>query len=135
MPRYVVERTFPQGLEIPATPAGAEQCRGVVERNADVAVTWLHSYVSADENDQSCPGRDSNPHGACAPVDFKSPASAVSPPGPRMAERERPRRSPLMTPIKRIGTINWTMAPRGGNMRSPERQVRNSEFCPTGGHP
>lgn len=54
MPRYVVERTFPQGLEIPATPAGAEQCRGVVERNADVAVTWLHSYVSADGKTTFC---------------------------------------------------------------------------------
>ena len=27
-----------------------------------------------------CRGRDSNPHGACAPEDFKSSVSAISPP-------------------------------------------------------
>ena len=34
MPRYVVERTFPTGLEIPSTPDGAEVCFGVVDNNA-----------------------------------------------------------------------------------------------------
>jgi hypothetical protein len=38
---------------------------------------------------QSCPGRDSNPHAACAAGDFKSPASTFRHPG-RMEERERP---------------------------------------------
>jgi hypothetical protein len=53
MPRYVVERTFPEGLGIPATPEGAAACRAVVERNADGA-TWLHSYVSVDESTTFC---------------------------------------------------------------------------------
>jgi len=53
MPRYVVERTFPEGLDIPAA-AGVELCRGVVERNADEGVTWLHSYVSADREKTFC---------------------------------------------------------------------------------
>ena len=44
MPRYVVERCFPDGF--PARDA--ERCRAVVERNADEAVTWLLSYVSED---------------------------------------------------------------------------------------
>lgn len=54
MPRYIVERTFPAGLGIPATPEGAAGCRAVVDRNADEAVTWLHSYVSADDQTTFC---------------------------------------------------------------------------------
>lgn len=40
MPRYVIERSLPDGLEI-----AVEQ---VLARNADAGVTWLYSYVSAD---------------------------------------------------------------------------------------
>ena len=54
MPRYVVERTFPEGLEIPAGGDGAEQCKAVVDRNADSGVTWVHSYVSADGEKTFC---------------------------------------------------------------------------------
>jgi hypothetical protein len=54
MPRYVVERTFPEGLEIPAGDDGAEVCMGVVDRNADSGVTWVHSYVSADKEKTFC---------------------------------------------------------------------------------
>jgi len=46
VPRYIVQRTFPDGLEIPVDNGGADICRKVVERNADEGVTWLHSYVS-----------------------------------------------------------------------------------------
>ena len=34
MPRYVVQRTFPEGLQIPGNGHGAELCQGVVEHNA-----------------------------------------------------------------------------------------------------
>lgn len=54
MPRYMVQRTFPQGLEIPVADGGAETCRGVVERNAEEGVTWVHSYVSADKRTTFC---------------------------------------------------------------------------------
>ena len=54
MPRYVVERTFRDGLPIPAGEEGALQCRGVVERNGDEGVTWLHSYVSDDRTKTFC---------------------------------------------------------------------------------
>jgi len=54
MPRYVVERTFPDGLGVSATPDGAATCRAVVERNSDGGVTWLHSYVSADDRTTFC---------------------------------------------------------------------------------
>jgi len=39
MPRYVVERTFTDGLRIPIDAAGAQACLGVVERNANEGVT------------------------------------------------------------------------------------------------
>ena len=54
MPRYVVERTFSNGLHVPADVAGAELCRGLVDRNSDEGVTWLHSYVSHDKHKTFC---------------------------------------------------------------------------------
>lgn len=54
MPRYLVQRTFPDGLHIPVTDAGAEACLAVVGRNADLGVTWLHSYVSDDKTTSYC---------------------------------------------------------------------------------
>jgi Nickel responsive protein SCO4226-like len=54
MPRYVVERTFPEGLMVPAGDEGAGMCMTVVERNADAGVTWVHSYVSADKAKTFC---------------------------------------------------------------------------------
>ena len=54
MPRYMVERTFPDGLRIPMTGEGAVACLGVVGRNADLGVTWIHSYVSDDKKKTYC---------------------------------------------------------------------------------
>jgi hypothetical protein len=54
MPRYLVERTFPDGLALPATAAGAEACRTVIDVNADDSVTWLHSYVTPDRKRTFC---------------------------------------------------------------------------------
>ncbi len=54
MPRYIVERTFTEGLRIPVTEAGAQTCLGVVDRNADLGVTWLLSYVSEDKRKTYC---------------------------------------------------------------------------------
>ena len=54
MPRYMVQRTFPDGLAIPVADSGAEICRAVIERNADEGVTWVHSYVSADKRISFC---------------------------------------------------------------------------------
>ena len=51
---YCGGRTFPDGLPIPAGEVGARQCLGVVERNADEGVTWLHSYVSDDRTKTFC---------------------------------------------------------------------------------
>ncbi len=54
MPRYIVERTFPNGLQIPASDDGAQTCLGVVGRNAGLNVTWVHSYVSDDKQRTFC---------------------------------------------------------------------------------
>jgi hypothetical protein len=54
MPRYMVERTFPDGLEIPTTDDGAATCLGVVGNNAALGVTWVHSYVSEDRHKTFC---------------------------------------------------------------------------------
>jgi Nickel responsive protein SCO4226-like len=54
MPRYIVQRTFPEPLEIPITPQGAEATGQIAQRNLDHDVTWLHSYVSADRRSTFC---------------------------------------------------------------------------------
>jgi hypothetical protein len=54
MPRYMVQRTFPDGLHIPVNGEGAELCGGVIERNAEEGVTWVHSYVSDDKTRSFC---------------------------------------------------------------------------------
>ena len=54
MPRYIVERTFADGLHIPVDAAGAKVCLTVVDSNADEGVTWVHSYVSEDKEKTFC---------------------------------------------------------------------------------
>ncbi len=54
MPRYVIERTFPDGLAIPTSPKGAEITLKVVSRNAEEGVTWVHSYVTQDKKKTFC---------------------------------------------------------------------------------
>jgi hypothetical protein len=54
MPRYLVERAFPNGLGIRDGADGAEWCLAVVERNSDAGVTWLQSYVSEDRTRTFC---------------------------------------------------------------------------------
>ena len=48
MPRYLVERSFPDGLEIPIDDNGLKTVASVVATNADLGVTWVHSYVRDD---------------------------------------------------------------------------------------
>jgi len=54
MCRFVIQRTFPDGLHIPADGAGTATVLGVVNRNAELGVTWLHSYVSLDRRTSYC---------------------------------------------------------------------------------
>jgi len=50
----MIERTFPDGLEIPMTGGGADACAGVVAKNAERGVTWVHSYVTPDKRKTFC---------------------------------------------------------------------------------
>lgn len=54
MSRFIVERTFADGLEIPLTDNGAQACLSVVETNAELGVTWVHSYVTEDHKKTFC---------------------------------------------------------------------------------
>jgi hypothetical protein len=54
MPRYMVERTFNDGLNIPMTEGGAAACLNVVNNNSQDGVTWVHSYVSDDKKKTFC---------------------------------------------------------------------------------
>jgi hypothetical protein len=54
MPRYLVERTLPEGLGIPGGGEGAQLCLEIVDRNAYEGVTWIHSYVSDDRRKTFC---------------------------------------------------------------------------------
>ena len=54
MPRYLVERTFTDGLEIPMNKEGSATCMTVVGNNAKDGVTWVHSYVTGDKGKTFC---------------------------------------------------------------------------------
>jgi hypothetical protein len=54
MPRYVVQRSFPDGLQISMDNGGVELCRRVVERNAQEGLTWISSFVSEDRARTFC---------------------------------------------------------------------------------
>ena len=54
MPRFLVERTFPDGLAIPMTDQGADVCLTVVGNNTMDNVTWVHSYVTPDKKKTYC---------------------------------------------------------------------------------
>jgi hypothetical protein len=54
MPRYLVERTFPDGLRIPIDQDGMRTVDRVVSTNLEHGVTWIHSYVSDDATRTYC---------------------------------------------------------------------------------
>jgi len=86
MPRYLVQRTFADGLHIPQNAEGATTCRTVVQGNAGVGVTWVHSYVSSDKSVTYCvydgPSPESIREAAAAnglPVDQITEVSVLDP--------------------------------------------------------
>ena len=86
MPRYLVERTFPSGLEVPLTDAGAQACLNIVGVNARDGVTWLHSYVTADKKHTFCIYDGPNPEAIRKvagrnglPVDRVTPVRVLDP--------------------------------------------------------
>ena len=86
MPRYIVERTYTDGLHIPADEQGAAACRGVVRQNAALGVTWLHSYVTDDKRKSFCVYDAPDPEAICVaaernglPVDSITEVSVLDP--------------------------------------------------------
>ena len=49
MPMFLVERTFAEQMEL-----GADEARALMAINADVGVTWLFSFLSADHKKTYC---------------------------------------------------------------------------------
>jgi hypothetical protein len=54
MTRYLIERTFNEGLQISADTVGVDECLKIVSKNLDDEVTWIHSYVSDDKSKSFC---------------------------------------------------------------------------------
>ena len=54
MPRFLVERTFPDGLNLPISEEGANVCLNVIGNNGQQGVTWLHSYFTPDRKRSFC---------------------------------------------------------------------------------
>jgi hypothetical protein len=54
MPRYLIERTFPDGLTLPTNAEGARAAADVIANNARDGVTWIHSYVTPDRRKTFC---------------------------------------------------------------------------------
>ena len=54
MPRYIIERTFANGLNFPTGAEGRATAAKVGETNATEGVNWVHSYVSDDDRTTFC---------------------------------------------------------------------------------
>jgi len=54
MPRYLIERRFTGGVQIPVDDTDAHAAHEVTENNLREGVTWLHSYVSPDKRRSFC---------------------------------------------------------------------------------
>jgi hypothetical protein len=54
MPRYLIERQFPDGLAIPLNAEGRRAVARIVANNAEHGVTWVHSYVTPDRKATLC---------------------------------------------------------------------------------
>jgi len=54
MPRYLVERTFPDGLAVPVNDEGSQAMLAVVANNTLDGVTWVRSFVTFDKKKTFC---------------------------------------------------------------------------------
>jgi hypothetical protein len=54
MSRYVIERSFPDGLRIPMDDTGRKTVNSVIDVNSGESVSWVHSYVSDDRTKTFC---------------------------------------------------------------------------------
>jgi Protein of unknown function (DUF4242) len=61
MPRYLVVRTFPEGLSFPVGQPGRDAAAGVTANNITEGVSWAHSYVTTDDRKTYCVYDGPNP--------------------------------------------------------------------------
>jgi hypothetical protein len=54
MPRYLVERTYPDQFDILPNEAGVQRCQTIIANDALEQVTWLYSYVTIDTRKTVC---------------------------------------------------------------------------------
>ena len=54
MPRYLVERTFPEKLTLPGPEEESKARSTFIDNNTLDGVTWVHSYVVADRRKSFC---------------------------------------------------------------------------------
>jgi hypothetical protein len=54
MPRYLVERRFPEGLVLPGPDEEPEVRLTLIENNSLEGVVWLYSYVVPDRQKSFC---------------------------------------------------------------------------------
>lgn len=54
MARYIVERNFSDGLNVPTTHEGAQGCARIIAVNGEQDVTWVNSFVSLDKKKTYC---------------------------------------------------------------------------------
>lgn len=80
MPRYLVERSFPEGLRFPTDESGRDAVVGITACNSDHQVTWVHSYVADDDRTTWCI------YDAPSPEAIRSAATANGLPVERISE-------------------------------------------------
>jgi hypothetical protein len=54
VPRYLVERTYPDQFPIALDRDGAQRCRDIIANDTQEHVTWLYSYVTLDRRKSIC---------------------------------------------------------------------------------
>ena len=86
MPRYVVERSFPDGLVIPINEEGAKAAAALGVNNAAEGVNWVQTFVSSDKKKTYCVYDSPNPEAIRRaatknglPVDKMTEVSVLSP--------------------------------------------------------
>jgi len=74
MPRYLIKRSFDDRFQAPADNGG-DTWTGIISRNAEEGVNWLHSYVSDDGHTLFCV------YDAPTPEAIRKTLLSVRPPG------------------------------------------------------
>jgi uncharacterized protein DUF4242 len=54
MPRFVVQRTFAEGLDVIPNENGVKVLDSIIAKNATKGVTWVRSYVTRDKSRTYC---------------------------------------------------------------------------------